>query len=149
MPAERTSNMQPSIFSSVPKKLEPFFADGRPTSEIVDFLDLPRKDVARATKLRVDSVRFDERMPPVVEKWLREVGTTIVLVMEFFKDPQKTKLWFETPNPQLGGIAPSDMIKLGRTRKLLAFVQTAVQENAPPRVQPEAETEDAADKDLI
>jgi len=140
--------MQPSLFNSVPAKLEPFFFNGRPTSEIVEFLGVPRKDVARATKLSVDSVRFDDRMPQIVEKWLTEVGTTLVLVVEFFDDVQKTKLWFETPNHQLGGIAPIDMIKLGRTRKLLAFVQTAVQENRPPRVEATAD-EDAAEEGPI
>jgi len=54
------------------------------------------------------------------------------LVMGFFKDEEKTRLWFHTENPMLGGIRPIDLIKLGRSEKLLKFVQTAIKENKRP-----------------
>lgn len=50
-----------------------------------------------------------------------------------FGDADKVQLWFFTPNPQLGSIAPIDLIKMGRVRKLLAFVQTALNENKKHR----------------
>ena len=51
------------------------------------------------------------------------------LVMGFFQDEKKTKLWFETPNYHLGNIAPNVLISVGRERKLLAVVQTLTEEN--------------------
>jgi hypothetical protein len=51
------------------------------------------------------------------------------LVNEFFKDENKTKMWFATKNPLLGGFKPNDMIKLGRTKKLVQFIETQLAEN--------------------
>jgi uncharacterized protein (DUF2384 family) len=51
------------------------------------------------------------------------------LVRGFFKDEEKTKLWFHTENPMLGGIKPIDMIRQGRSEKLLKFVQAMLKEN--------------------
>jgi hypothetical protein len=48
-------------------------------------------------------------------------------VMEFFEgDAEKTKLWLTTPNPQLGGISPHEMVKRGRLEKLYNFVKKSV-----------------------
>jgi hypothetical protein len=121
----------PQLFSSIPRT-DPLalFENGKPRGvQITDFLHLRTKDVARATQLATTSVRYDLRMPAQLETWLREVATTVTLVMEFFHSGEKTQLWFLTPNPQLGSIAPIDMIKMGRERKLLNFVQTALEEN--------------------
>jgi hypothetical protein len=122
----------PALFSSIPHS-DPLslFQDGRPNGQhIVDLLKLRNKDVARATKLSERSVRYDLRMPELLESWLRDVATTATLVAEFFGgDRTKTSLWFSTPNPQLGNVAPLDMIRIGRVRKLLSFVQTALGEN--------------------
>jgi len=119
------------LFASIPRT-DPLslFDHGRPKGqEITDFLELKTKDVARATKLSPHSVRYDLRMPELLEAWLRDVATTVTLVAEFFGKPEKVRLWFFTPNPQLGGLAPIDLIKMGRVRKLLTFVQTALDEN--------------------
>jgi len=37
-------------------------------------------------------------------------------------------LWFETPNPLLGGISPLDMIKIGRHEKLFKFIDNQIAE---------------------
>lgn len=124
-------NPVPQMFSSIPRA-DPLslFDKGKPRGvEITEFLHLRTKDVARATQLSTTSVRYDLRMPAQLETWLREIATTVTLVMEFFDSGEKTQLWFLTPNPQLGGVAPIDMIKMGRERKLLSFVQTALAEN--------------------
>lgn len=52
------------------------------------------------------------------------------LVDDFFGgDLSKTKLWFETPNPLLGGITPLWLINNGRTHRLLEFIKTQLSEN--------------------
>jgi hypothetical protein len=119
------------LFTSIPRT-DPLqlFEGSRPKGQaIADFLSLRTKDVARATHLSPTSVRYDLRMPELLETWLRDVATTVTLVAEFFGDAEKTKYWFFTPNPQLGNMEPVDLIKLGRARKLLTFVQTALEEN--------------------
>ncbi len=125
-------NQAPDLFSSIPRT-DPLslFDNGKPNGEhITEFLRLRTKDVARATRLSTNSIRYDLRMPDLLESWLRDVATTTTLVAEFFGDAAKTKLWFSTPNPQLGSIPPVDLIKMGRVRKLLTFVQTALDENS-------------------
>jgi len=34
---------------------------------------------------------------------------TVLMVRNFFQDDQKSLLWFDTPNPLLGGVRPLDM----------------------------------------
>jgi hypothetical protein len=65
-------------------------------------------------------------MPEDLRLRLTEWATALNLVAEFFKDQDKTILWFTIPNPLLGDIAPRDMIRVGRFKKLLKFIQTAL-----------------------
>ncbi|HLX52475.1 MAG TPA: MbcA/ParS/Xre antitoxin family protein, partial [Aquella sp.] len=58
-----------------------------------------------------------------------EWATAINLVAEFFNDPNKTMIWFKTPNPQLGDMSPRDMIRIGRFKKLFSFIQSALNDN--------------------
>ena len=53
----------------------------------------------------------------------------ITLVNVHFKDMAKTMVWFQLPNPQLGGVTPNEMIDSGKQGKLLRFIQTALDEN--------------------
>lgn len=50
-------------------------------------------------------------------------------LLGFFKDQEKVYLWFNTKNPLLGGIKPLDMIRQGRSEKLLKFIQAMLREN--------------------
>lgn len=127
-----TATARQQLFSSIPYTNPlSLFDGGKPHGEnITEFLNLRAKDVARATRLSLHSVRYDLRMPDSLKSWLLDIATTVTLVAEFFSgDSDKTQLWFSTPNPLLGNIPPVDMIKMGRERKLLAFVQTALDEN--------------------
>ena len=130
--SKASMNQTPALFASIPRT-DPLslFQGHRPNGEqISELLHLRNKDVARATRLSENSIRYDLRMPTVLESWLRDVATTVTLVAEFFAgDQSKTLLWFSTPNPRLGNLLPLDMIKMGRVRKLLTFVQTALDEN--------------------
>jgi hypothetical protein len=58
-----------------------------------------------------------------------EWATAINRVGQYFKDIDKTVLWFRLPNPALGNVAPRDMIRVGRAHKLLRFIETALDEN--------------------
>lgn len=50
----------------------------------------------------------------------------VYIVSKYFNgDAQKTSLWFTTPNPNFGSVSPIDMIKSGRQKALLDFVEEA------------------------
>lgn len=87
--------------------------------ELEKLLKLADKGVATA--------RGDD---PLVDKENYIVARSKMLVLEFFNgDEAKTKLWFETPNPLLGDIAPNFMIEVGRSAKLLKFILNLLDEN--------------------
>jgi hypothetical protein len=52
-------------------------------------------------------------------------------VKEFFNNDQKTELWFQTPNPNLGNSKPIDLVNAGRSGKLRAFIKEALSGNNP------------------
>lgn len=58
----------------------------------------------------------------------------VILVMNHFKNVDKTLLWFETPNPSLGNMAPSYIIAVGQSSKLLKFIQNALDENSKQKL---------------
>lgn len=53
------------------------------------------------------------------------------LVEEFFEgNEEKTRLWWITPNPLLGGLRPTDMLKTSRgEKKLERFIRNSMDEN--------------------
>jgi len=124
------SQMSNPLFQSIPdndyfhlmKGTEP---DG---PKVVEFLNYKKEDVSVASGVPVGSVRYD-RMPADLRQRMIEWAVAINLVGLFFKDRDKTVLWFQVPNPLLGNIAPRDMIRIGRFEKLLKFIQTALSEN--------------------
>lgn len=125
-------NAQPALFNSVPQNdYLKLFHDGKVNGQkVVKFLNYKKHDVSVATNIPVSSIRYDEnKIPLELEERLREWATALNLVEGFFNDSHKTMLWFSTPNPLLGGMTPRDMIRLGRFKKLLTFVQTALAEN--------------------
>ena len=49
---------------------------------------------------------------------------SFMLVADFFKgDMAKTRIWFDTPSYQMGGISPNTLIRLGRGEKLAEMIQ--------------------------
>ena len=129
-------NITTALFDTVPKKdyLGLFSRDGTDFEKVVKLLDFKKNDVARASNVSVHSIRYDPpRMPKELQDRLTEWAITISLVAQFFKDENKTMLWFKTPNPLLGDMTPRDMIKVGRFRKLHRFILNALSDNEPPK----------------
>jgi hypothetical protein len=128
---QAAAHSSPNLFRNIPPKdVFHLFKGGRPDGKrVVNFLRYEKKDVAVASDIAVGSVRYDQKMPEVLLERLTEWATAINLVGSFFQDEQRTMLWFQMPNPLLGGLAPRDMIRLGRFKKLLTFIQTALAEN--------------------
>lgn len=120
------------IFSNIPKKdyLSLFVKGEASPTHVVGFIGFKKEDVAQATGVPSNSIRYDERMPQVLKDRLRELATLFNLVAQFFDgDAEKTALWFKTPNPILGNVSPRDMIRFGRYKKLLKFILNAFSEN--------------------
>jgi hypothetical protein len=119
-----------SLFKSVPERdYFHLFENGEPDAKkVVELLRFEKSDTARAADVPVSSVRYDSKMPKELEERIVEWATLINLVGSYFKDTEKTLLWFRVSNPMLGGVSPRDMIRMGRFKKLLKFVQVALQE---------------------
>lgn len=120
------------LFRSIPEndKLNLYNEDGQVDGRrVVDLLKYKKRDVSVAADISEKSVRYDSKMPQALEERLQEWATAINLVANFFDDERKTMLWFQTPNPLLGNVSPKAMIRAGRYKKLLKFIQTAVDEN--------------------
>jgi len=118
------AQMTTALFDTVPK--HDFIhasKDQKGAKNVVEFLNLKRNEVARATHIASSSVRYDARIPHQLKERLQEIGTIINLVAEQFDgDLQKTKMWFETENPLLGHMSPRQMICYGRYAKLKQHV---------------------------
>lgn len=93
---------------------------------VAAFLEFNKKDLSRIADVQQASVRFDEKIPGDLAQRLSEIANIANLVAEVFDgDSAKTALWFGTPNILLGGLSPRDMIRAGRYKRLLKFVQEA------------------------
>lgn len=130
------SSAQNALFNTVPQK--DFFNFFQPVKnksrqvqpkKVVDFLDFSKNDVAAATDESPSSIRYDEKMPIELRERIEEWAIAINLVGSFFGDTDKTIMWFKIANPLLGNISPRDMIRIGRFKRLMRFIQTALNEN--------------------
>ena len=122
----------PKLFRNVPTTdaLQLFDDAGRlDVRKVIGLLNYKKEDVAVASDVPLASVRYDKNMPDALAERAREWATALNLVANFFKDQNKTVLWFQLPNPLLGNMSPRDMIRVGRFAKLLKFIQTALDEN--------------------
>ncbi len=97
--------------------------------KVVRFFKYKKREVSQASGIKLHSIRYDDKMPIELEERLREWATAINLVADFFKDEQKTMLWFVTPNSFLGEYTPRDIIRIGRYTKLMRFIRNALSEN--------------------
>jgi hypothetical protein len=122
------------LFGTVPSSnYLGLFGAGEPNlKKTVEFLGFKKNDVASATNIPIQSVRFDARFPAEAKERLTEIATVCELVAQHFRgDVAKTILWFKVANPLLGNISPRDQIRLGRYRKVLKFVLQAQDASRP------------------
>ncbi|MGH7279896.1 MAG: hypothetical protein ACRELY_00095 [Polyangiaceae bacterium] len=118
------------LFENIPPDVCHLFKGTEPRAErVVELLKYKKSDVAEATSVPISSIRYDAKMPAELRERIVEWAIALNLVGSFFKDEQRTLLWFQVPNPLLGGVAPRDMIRVGRFKKLLKFIQTALSDN--------------------
>ena len=120
-----------ALFDNIPETdYFHLFPDGNPdVKKVVELLEYQKKDVSVATGIPEKSIRFDKKMPADLKERVREWAIAINLVGNYFQDEHKTMLWFQVANPLLGNMSPRDMIRIGRFKKLLKFIQTALDEN--------------------
>ncbi len=120
-----------TLFGTVPREdyLDLFPSGGTDYERAVGLLGFKKKDVARASNVPLQSIRYDRKMPKELEDRVSEWAVALALVAQFFRDGPKTILWFKTPNPLLGNLAPREMIRVGRFRKLHRFINNALAEN--------------------
>ncbi|MGA8182686.1 MAG: hypothetical protein WB819_03475 [Terriglobia bacterium] len=126
--------MGSAIFDTVPKRdYLSLFSGGRTDyKKVVRLLDFNKRDIAKASHVPLNSVRYDQKIPKELEQRLNEWATALAAVAQHFKDTQKTVLWFKIPNPLLGNVAPREMLRVGRFNKLHRFILNALSENEPP-----------------
>jgi hypothetical protein len=122
-----------ALFETIPKDdpLLLFPDGGTDYQRVVRLLDFKKRDVAKASQISLQSVRYDQKMPKELEERVQEWAVALSLVAQYFKNEHKTVLWFKTQNPLLGNIAPRDMIRIGRFKKLQRFILSALGENEP------------------
>ena len=124
------AHIQSSRAFNIPKdRLNLFQGSDIKGEEVVKLLRYKKQEVSQASGIKLNSIRYDSKMPQELEERLREWATAINLVANFFKDEDKTVLWFYTPNPFLGEQTPRDMIRIGRSKKLIKFIRNALAEN--------------------
>ena len=124
------AHIQSSRAFNIPKdRLNLFQGSDIKGEEVVKLLKYKKQEVSQASGIKLNSIRYDSKMPQELEERLREWATAINLVANFFEDEDKTVLWFYTPNPFLGEQTPRDMIRIGRSKKLIKFIRNALSEN--------------------
>jgi len=126
------SSMHTSRFyNNIPDdRLHLFSKGGEPDGKkIVSLLDYKKHDIATATNIPSNSIRYDNKMSAELKQHLREWAIALNLVTQFFGDEEKTILWFNMPNTLLGDISPKDMIRIGRFKRLFKFIQSSLDEN--------------------
>jgi hypothetical protein len=93
---------------------------------VAELTRLSKEDLSKLAKVARSSVRFDDAIPAAVAERLREIANIANLVAEYFDgDASKVSLWFALPNPLLGHVSPTTMIRGNRCRRLLSFVLEA------------------------
>jgi len=120
------------IFANIAQKdYFSLFEGKRPRfQQVLGLLDFKKADVAKATEVPLNSVRYDEKMPKELADRIEEWANLLNLVAGHFDgDLNKTTRWFAAQNPMLGNIAPRDMVRFGRYSKLLKFILNAVSGN--------------------
>jgi uncharacterized protein len=105
---------------------------------VARFLRLSKAELAQLVGVAPASVRFDDKAPRLLREHLMDLAATCELVAETFEgNTTKTALWFMTPNPHLGHLAPRDLVQRGEGPVLKRHVleATAEQGRAPAPIE--------------
>jgi len=98
--------------------------------KVADLLKFGTPEIAQATGVPKSKVLLTARIPPEIADRFVEWAIALNLVAQYFQgDPTKTSYWFTMRNPLLGGLAPRDMIRVGRFWRLYQFIVEALAEN--------------------
>ena len=115
----------------MPDRLGFWSSHGLGYQKVSVFLDLDTEDLCRIGRVGKRSVRLDNRIPRGLALSLHQIANICALVAGYFEgDIDKTALWFRTINPMLGDISPREMIRFGRSERLLKFVMEASDANS-------------------
>src|SRR5262245_51253275 len=81
------SALSRDIFSNIPDKdyLSLFDKGEARVSKVIEFVGFRKEDVAQATGIPPNSIRYDERMPQILKDRIREFATLFNLVAQFFE----------------------------------------------------------------
>jgi len=100
--------------------------------EIVKTFDFTRKEISKAARVSIDSVRYEEnRIPDKVKDFLEQIVWLLNVTHEHLKDKDKVIQWFNSPNPVCGGYSPRDMICMGQYKKLVKIVASYIEGDTP------------------
>jgi len=99
-------------------------------NRIRDMFHFTNKDISMASGVPLEKVRLDSKMTKALKDRFMEWAILLNHVAGHFDgDLNKTAFWFTTKNPFLGNISPRDMIRTGRSYKLLKFILLTLEEN--------------------
>lgn len=123
----------PQLISNIAEKdYIGFFPTGEnelPNYKVVpDFLQFDKKSTSQLAQVAQASVRYDVNIPRDLADRLEQIAIIANRVAALFDgDVKKAALWFRTPNPMLGEVAPRDMLRMNRFKRLAKFVSEAEQ----------------------
>ena len=129
------TQFQPHIFNTVPKNDVFGFYNNKGKiqyKEVANILNFNRKEISKAARVAVSSVRYEEnKIPDKMKDFLIRMVWLLHVTHKHLKDKNKVIQWIESPNPICGGFSPKDMICMGQYKKLVRIVSSYVEGNTP------------------
>lgn len=93
--------------------------------KVWDSLDASRTELATALGYEPDQLR-PERLTGKAKERIEQIASALEFVSETFAgDINKTLYWIRTPNLNLGGFSPKQLILKGKYKKVLEFIEDA------------------------
>lgn len=128
------TSTQPHIFNTVPRNdVFGFYDKGKVKyKEVADTLDFNRKEISKAARVAVNSIRYEEsKIPDKMKEFLTTMAWLLHITHKHLKNKEKVTLWLKSPNPVCGGFSPKDMICMGQYKKLVKIVSSYLEGNIP------------------
>ena len=97
-------SVQPHIFNTVPKHdVFGFYNKGRiKYKEVADTLDFSRREISKAARVAISTVRYEEsKIPDKMKEFFTVMAWLLYVTHKHLKDKDKVILWLKTPNPVL------------------------------------------------